>query len=86
MKDNGILHFVENISKNIDKHISKKFTVRYRQKLGTEVTLNLSSNLIGVSDVETNFPHNSLLTDRQFLRFRKVFPNNLSAPIKLSKI
>ena len=30
---------------------------------GTEVTLNLSSNLIGNSNDATNFPHKLLLTD-----------------------
>ena len=29
----------------------------------TEVTLNLSSNLIGISNDKTNFPHKLLLTD-----------------------
>ena len=33
-------------------------------KNGTKVTLNLSSNLIGNSNDETNFPHKILLTDR----------------------
>ena len=37
-------------------------------KNGTEVTLNLLSNVIGDSDDETNFPHNLLLTDRLFIR------------------
>ena len=32
-------------------------------KNGTEVTLNLSLNLIGSSNDETNFPHKLLLTD-----------------------
>ena len=30
---------------------------------GSEVTLNLSSNVVGGSNDETNFPHKSLLTD-----------------------
>ena len=34
-------------------------------KNGTEVTLNLSSNLTGNSVGETNFPHKLLLTDTQ---------------------
>ena len=34
-------------------------------KNGTEVTLNLSSNLIGSSNDETNFPHKFLLTNTQ---------------------
>ena len=32
---------------------------------GTEVILNLSSNMIGSSNDETNFPHNLLLTNTQ---------------------
>ena len=31
----------------------------------TDVTLNLSSNLIGSSNDETSFPHKLLLTDTQ---------------------
>ena len=34
-------------------------------KNGTEVTLNLSSSLIGNSNDETNFPHKLLLTNTQ---------------------
>ena len=40
-------------------------------KNGTEVTLNLSSNLIGNSNDETNFPHKLLLTDTQVSKIRK---------------
>ena len=32
-------------------------------KNGTQVTLNLSSNLVGGSNDETNFPHKLLLTN-----------------------
>ena len=44
----------------------------------TEVTLNLSSNFVGISNGETNFPHKSLLTDRQVLNIRKAFENGSS--------
>ena len=54
-------------------------------KNGTEVTLKLSSNVIGNSNDETNFPHILLLTNTQVSRLRKAFANNLSANIKLSK-
>ena len=54
-------------------------------KNGTQLSLNLSSNVIGHSNDETNFPHELLLTNTQALRFRKVFANNSSANIKLSK-
>ena len=54
-------------------------------KNGTEVTLNLSSNVIGEFSDKTNFPHNLLSTDRQVSRLRIAFVNNLSANMKLSK-
>ena len=50
-----------------------------------EVTLNLSSNVIGNSNGETDFPHKLLLTERQFSRLYKAFANNSSTNIKLSK-
>ena len=49
----------------------------------SEVVLRLSSNMI--SNNETNFPHELLLTDRQVLNLRKSFTNNSFADIKLSK-
>ena len=56
-------------------------------KSGTEVTLNLSSNLIENSNDETNFPHKLLLTDKQVSKIRKAFANGSFANIKcLSKI
>ena len=41
--------------------------------------------MIGNSDDETNFPHESLLTNRQVAHFRKAFANYSSTDIKLSK-
>ena len=51
----------------------------------TEVFLRLSSNIIGNSDDETNFPHKLLLTNRQVPNLRKAFANHASTDIKLSK-
>ena len=42
----------------------------------TEVVLRLSSNMIGSSDDETNFPHKLLLSNRQVANLPKVFANN----------
>ena len=50
-------------------------------KNGTEVTLNLSSNGIGDSNNETNFPHKLLLTNAKVLKLRKAFANGSSANI-----
>ena len=54
-------------------------------KNGTEVTLNLSSNVAGNSSDKTNFLHKLSLTNTQVLRFGKAFANNSSANIELSK-
>ena len=45
----------------------------------------ISSNMIGNSDDETNFPHILLLTFRQVANLRKAFANYTSTDIKLSK-
>ena len=51
----------------------------------TEVVLGLSSNMIGNSYDEINFPHELLLTNRQVANLHKAFANNSLADIKLSK-
>ena len=51
---------------------------------GTEVTLKISSNIVGESNDENSFPHKLLLTDTQVSRLRKGFTNSSSANIKLS--
>ena len=51
----------------------------------TDVVLRLSSNMIGNSSDNTNFPHELLLTNRQVANIRKAFANNLSTDIKFSK-
>ena len=38
-----------------------------------------------IGDNETNFPHKSLLTNRQVANLRKAFANHLSGDIKSSK-
>ena len=53
------------------------------KKNGTEVILNLSSNLIGNSEDETNFSHKLLLTNTQVSRIPK--KNSSSANIKCLK-
>ena len=40
-------------------------------KNGTEVTLNFSSNVVGNSNDEANFPHKLLLTNTQVSRLCK---------------
>ena len=51
----------------------------------TEVVIRLSPNMIDNSNDEINFPHYSLLTDRQVPSIRKAFAKNSSVDIKFSK-
>ena len=71
----------------LKEKLSQRKIVQFNSgiKGGTEVTLNLSSNLIGNSNGETNFPQKLLLTDTQVSKIRKAFANGLSANIKFSK-
>ena len=51
----------------------------------TDVFLRLSSNMIGNSDDETNFPDKLLLTNRQVANLCNAFANHTSTNIKFSK-
>ena len=53
-------------------------------KICAEVTLKLSSNVVGDSNYENNFSHKLLLTNKQVLRHRKAFVSNSLANIQLS--
>ena len=51
----------------------------------TDVVLRISSNMVGNSNDNINFPHELLLTNRQVVKIRKAFAKNSSTDIKLSK-
>ena len=51
----------------------------------TDFVLRISSNMVGNSNDNTNFPHKLLLTNRQVANIRKAFAKNTSTDIKLSK-
>ena len=51
----------------------------------TGVVLRLSSNMIGNSEGNTNFPHELLLTNRQVASLLKAFAKNTSTDIMLTK-
>ena len=51
----------------------------------TDVVLRLSSNMIGNSDDEINFPDKLLLTNRQVENLHRTFASHTSTDIKLSK-
>ena len=50
-----------------------------------DVVLRISSNMVGNSNDNTNFPHEFLLTNRQVENICKAFDKNTSTDIKLSK-
>ena len=52
-------------------------------KSRTKITLKISSNVIGDSNDENNFPRKLLLTNTHISKLRKAFVNNSSANIKL---
>ena len=51
----------------------------------TDVVLRMSSNVVGNSNDNINFPHELLLTNRQVANICKAFAKNPSTDIKLSK-
>ena len=53
--------------------------------IGYSKSLNLSSNVFGDPNDETNFPHSLLLTDTQVSRFRKAVASSSLANVKLCK-
>ena len=56
--------------------------LKSRTKHSTKVTLNISSNVVGNSNDESNFLHNLLLTDIQVSRLCKTFENGSSVNLK----
>ena len=70
---------------NIKVSNSQPNKLKFGIKNSNEVTLKLSSNVVGDSNNENNFSHKLLLTNKQFSRLRKAFANNSSAKTRLSK-
>ena len=72
---------------NVKLSNSQVNKIKSATKNGTDVTLNLSWNLIGNSNDESNFRHKLLLlTNTQVSKFRKAFANGSSpANITFSK-
>ena len=72
-------------SLNVKLSNSQLSKLKSAMKNETDVVLRLSSNIIGNSDDNTNFPQELLLTNRQVPNLRKAFAKNTSTNIKLSK-
>ena len=70
---------------NIKLSYSQLIKLKSGIKNSTKVTLKLSSNVVGDSNDENNFPHKFLLTNTQVSRLCKAFANSYSANIKRSK-
>ena len=62
---------------NVELSNSQLNKLKSAIKNGTRVTLDLSSNIIGDSNDENNFPHKLLLTNTQVSKLPKAFPNGL---------
>ena len=57
--------------------------LKFEIKNYAKVILKISSNAVGDSNDENNFPHKLLLTNTQVSKSRKAFANDSSANIKL---
>ena len=69
---------------NVKLSSSQIDNLKYERKTGTELTLEISSNIVGDSNDENNFPHKISLTNTQVQRLCKAFVNNSEANIELS--
>ena len=72
-------------SLNVKLSNSQLSKIKSAIKNENDVVLRLSSNMVGNSNDNTNFPHELLLTNRPVENIRKAFANHLFTDIKLSK-
>ena len=72
-------------SLNVRLSNSQLSKLKSTTKNETDIVLRISSNMVGNSGDNTNFPHELLLTNRQVANPRKAFANPLSTDIKFSK-
>ena len=70
---------------NVKLSNSQLSKLKSETRTGIEVTLNLSSNVIGNCNDEEHFPYRLLLTGTQVTRIRITFANGISANIKFLK-
>ena len=70
---------------NVKLSNSQLNTLKSRIKNNIDVTLKISSNVVGDSNDEYNFPHKLFLTNKQVSKLHKAFANGSSANAKLSK-
>ena len=70
---------------SLNLKLSNSLLNKLKSAIKNETVMWSSSNMIGNSDDETNFPHKLLLTNRQVANIRKAIANHTSTNIKLSK-
>lgn len=68
-------------SLNVKLSDSQLNKLKSTTKNETWTTLGFSSNMIGDSNGETNFPYKLLITDRQVSKLYNAYANNLSTDI-----
>ena len=61
------------ITKNGVLSVTTLFLIKVRNKNGTEVTLEISSTIVGDSNDKNNFPNKLLLSNTQVSGLRKAF-------------
>ena len=69
-------------SSNVKLSNSQLNKLKSSIKNETDVVLRISSNMVGDSNDNTNFPHELLLTNRKVANIRRAFANHSSTDIK----
>ena len=72
-------------SLNVKLSNSQLNKLKSSTKNENDVVLRISSNMVGNSNDNTNFPHELLLINRKVTNILKAFANHSSIDIKLSK-
>ena len=67
---------------NLKLSSSQLNKLKLGMKNGTELTFKISSNIVGDSNDQNNFPYKLLLTNTQVSKLYKAFANSSSAHIK----
>ena len=70
---------------NVKLSNSEPNKLKSSEKNETDVVFRISSNMVGNSIDNINFPHELLLTNRQVANIHKAFANHSSTDIKLTK-
>ena len=73
-------------SLNVNLSNSQLNKLKSSIKNETDVVLRTSSNMVGDSNDNTNFPHELLLTNRQVANIRKAFAKNTSLILNYQKL